>query len=242
MGVIEAMNIRTLAVIALSLSCFALSSPAFAQDSTNQSVNATSPDSEPADFNREIYFKNKREFAFDTGFLNNNSPFIFNKLSGDGWYRFQDMPDYTLVPLTLSLRWHLDDIGGPWILRGNTDVTFSGNYTVITRGPESYYASFMLGGRYNFVQPNWRIAPYLEARVGCGFTDAKGPHGVKYAQGQDFAFTFTLGGGLRYNFDPSYSVSAGVAYMHISNLYLSEDAFNYGINVFGPTVGVNIGF
>jgi hypothetical protein len=150
--------------------------------------------------------------------------------------------DYTLVPLTLSLRWHLDDIGGPWILRGNTDVTFSGNYTVIPQGPESYYASFMMGARYNFVQPNWRIAPYLEGRVGCGFTDARGPKGVMYAQGQDFTFTYSMGGGFRYNFDPRYSVSAGVAYMHVSNLYLSKDAYNYGINVFGPTVGVNIGF
>lgn len=234
------MNIRALAVITLSLSYFALSSPAFAQDPTNQSVNTASPDSEPADFNREIYYKNKLEFGFDTGLLNNNIPFIFNTLMGDSWDR---VPlDYSLVPLTLSLRWHLDDIGGPWILRGNTDVTFSGNYTVIPQGPESYYTSIMLGGRYNFVQPNWRIAPYLEAHVGCGFSDAKGPQGVQYAQGEDFAFTFTLGGGLRYNFSPRYSVSAGVAYMHISNLYLSKDAYNYGINVYGPTVGVNIGF
>ena len=144
--------------------------------------------------------------------------------------------------MTLSLRWHLDDIGGPWILRGNTDVTFSGNYTIISQGPESYYASFMTGARYNFVQPNWRVAPYVEGRVGAGFTDAKGPDGVLYAQGQDFTFTFSMGAGLRYNFDPRYSVSAGVTYMHISNLYMSKDAYNYGLNVVGTTVGLNVGF
>ena len=194
---------------------------------------------EPADFNREIYYKNKLEFSFDAGYLPYNSEFIFQFLEGENWDR---VPlDYTLVPLTLSLRWHLDDIGGPWIFRGNTDVTFSGNYTVIPQGPESYYASIMIGARYNFVQPNWRIAPYLEGRVGCGFTDAQGPKGVLYAQGEDFAFTFSMGGGLRYNFDSRYSVSAGMSYMHISNLYLSK-AYNYGLNVYGPTIGVNIGF
>jgi len=51
-----------------------------------------------------------------------------------------------------------------------------------------------------------------------------------------------MGGGFRYNFNPRYSVSLGVAYMHISNLYLSLPVENVGINVFGPTFGVNIGF
>jgi len=234
------MNIRTLAVAILSLACLALTTPASAQDPVQQPSDATLTESEPADFNRKIYFKNKLEVGFDAGYLPYNTEFIFQFMEGANWDR---VPlDYTLVPLTLSLRWHLDDLGGPWFLRGNTDVTFSGNYTVIPQGPESYYVSFMTGARYNFVQPNWRVAPYLEGRVGAGFTDAKGPSGVLYAQGQDFTFTFSMGGGLRYNIDPRYSVSAGMTYMHISNLYLSKSAYNYGINVFGPTVGFNVGF
>ena len=233
------MNFRTLTVITLSLACLALPTESFAQEQAKQTSDETIVYSEPADFNREIYYKNKLELGFDAGYFPYNSEFIFQSLLGEDW---RQVPlDYTLVPLTLSLRWHLDDIGGPWILRGNTDVTFSANYTVIPHGPESYYASFMTGARYNFIQPNWRIAPYLEGRVGAGFTDAKGPDGVQFAQGQDFTFTFSMGGGLRYNFNPRYSVSTGYTYMHISNFYLSK-AFNWGLNVYGPTVGVNIGF
>jgi len=235
------MNIRTLAAMALSLACLALSTPSFAQDSTDQPPDGPPTDSEPADFNRKIYFKNKLEFSFDSGHLDYNTDFIFKALEGET--RKPPPHNYVLIPLTLSLRWHLDDIGGPWILRGNTDLTIGGNYTVIARGPETYYASFMVGGRYNFVQPNWRVAPYLEGRLGLGFTDAKGPKGVLYAQGQDFTFTFSLGGGLRYNFNPRYSASLGVAYMHVSNLYLSlPEVENVGINVVGPTFGVNIAF
>jgi len=236
------MNIRTLIAGTLALASLTLHTPAFAEEAGIQQVQGSSAQSEPEDFNRKIYFKNKLEFAADAGFLNNNMPFIFNTFTEGTWDRPRGAPDYTLIPLTLSLRWHLDDLGGPWFLRGNTDVTFSGNYTFIPEGPESYYVSFMTGARYNFVQPNWRVAPYIEGRVGLGFTDARGPQGVQYAQGQDFTFTFSMGGGLRYNFDPKLSVSAGVTYMHISNLYLSKNAYNYGINVFGPTVGVNIGF
>jgi hypothetical protein len=50
-----------------------------------------------------------------------------------------------------------------------------------------------------------------------------------------------LGGGARYNFSSRYAISAGVGYMHISNLYLSEPEYpNYGINVYGPMIGINV--
>ncbi|MBL0225824.1 MAG: acyloxyacyl hydrolase [Geobacteraceae bacterium] len=235
------MSFRILTVITLSLAGLALSRPAFSAETTDQKPEAVSAATEPDDYNRKIYYKNKLEFAFDAGYFPYNTKFIFDMFEGQNWERPSFFPDYTLVPLTLSLRWHLDDLGGPWFLRGNTDVTFSGNYTVIPQGPESYFVSFMTGARYNFVQPNWRIAPYIEGRVGCGFTDAQGPKGVPYSQGQDFTFTFSMGGGLRYNIDPRYSVSLGYTYMHISNLYLS-DAYNYGVNVHGPNIGLNVGF
>lgn len=235
------MNIRTLVAIALSLAWLAPTAATCAEESPQQ-LQGAAAQAEPEDFNRKIYYKDKLEFGFDAGYFPYNTKFIFDFIEGQDWDRPSDFPDYTLIPLTFSLRWHLDDIGGPWFLRGNTDVTFSGNYTVIPEGPESYYIAFMTGARYNFVQPNWRFAPYVEGRVGCGFTDARGPEGVLAAQGQDFTFTFSMGGGVRYNFNPRYSVSAGITYMHISNLYLSTKAYNYGLNVYGPTVGVNIGF
>jgi hypothetical protein len=214
-----------------------LAAPAFGSDTATPATSVETPD----DFNRQIYYRNKLEFSFEAGWLPWNTPFVFNPLMGDVWDRTP--LDYTLVPLTLSLRWHLDDIGGPWIFRGNTDLTFSGTYTAIPQGPESVYAGFMTGIRYNFVQSGWRTAPYLEGRVGLGYTDSKGRQGVHYAQGEDFTFNFIMGGGIRYNFDPVYSMSLGIAYMHISNLYLSEPkSNNYGINVFGPMLGVNVGF
>jgi hypothetical protein len=99
----------------------------------------------------------------------------------------------------------------------------------------------MMGIRRNFVQPRWRIAPYFDGRLGLGGIDAKEPLGVAFAQGQNFTFTLNMGSGVRYNFNPRYSISAGVNYMHISNLYLSEPKFlNYGINVYGPMFGIDV--
>jgi hypothetical protein len=208
------------------------------EDSKKQTSDEKSRLSKPADFNRDIYYKNKLEFSLDVGWLPINIPFPFDVFEGDP-YKLYPLR-YTLVPVIASLRWHMTDIAGPWILRGNWDLTCSGSYTAIPRGPETRYFSYIMGIRRNFVPRNWRVAPYWDTRLGLGDIDAKGPEGVKYAQGQDFTFTANMGSGVRYNFNPRYAISAGLNYMHISNAGLSGKSTNYGINVYGPMVGLYI--
>ncbi|HEY6769382.1 MAG TPA: acyloxyacyl hydrolase [Candidatus Sulfotelmatobacter sp.] len=202
------------------------------------------------DFNREVYYRNKLEFSLDGGWLPINIPFPLDVFVGDAYNTYP--LKYTLVPIFASLRWHIDNPGSPWILRGkvlrgNWDLTLTGSVTAIPRGPESRYFSYIMGIRRNFVQRKWRVAPYFDVRLGVGRIDAKGPDGVKYAQGQDLTFTVNMGSGVRYNFNPRYAISAGLNFMHISNLDLSESngkpnwgVRNYGINVYGPMVGIDI--
>ena len=195
--------------------------------------------SEPVDLNRSIYYKNKLEFSLDGGWLPINIPFVFDVFLGDT-YNMTDLK-YTLVPFIASVRWQMDNVGGPWIFRGNWDLTASAGFTLIPRGPETRYFAWIMGVRRNFVPRHGRIAPYFDGRVGLGGIDAKGPIGVLYAQGQNFTFTMNMGSGVRYNFNPRYSISAGLNWMHISNLYLSEPMFsNYGINVYGPMFGIDV--
>jgi hypothetical protein len=210
----------------------------FGGDSKAPSSAVVHPRSEP-ELDRSVYYRNKLEFAFDSGWLPKNIPFVFDVFLGDA-YTMTSLK-YTLVPLIASLRWHIDDVAGPWIFRGNWDVTFSGSVTLIPRGPETRYFSYDMGIRRNFVPHRGKIAPYFDGRLGLGEIDAKEPLGVQYAQGQNFTFTMNLGAGARYNFNSRYSLSAGMNWMHISNLYLSEPAFsNYGINVYGPMFGVDV--
>jgi hypothetical protein len=207
-------------------------------DEASLPVEALIP-AQPPDFNRDIYYTNKLEFSLETGVLPINTPFVFDCFVG-GDYSHNPL-HYTLIPIFPSLRWHLGRIAGPWILRGNTDLTATLSLTAIPRGPEKAYGAFDLGIRRNFVHRNWRAAPYFEARGGAGFIDAQGPHGNKYAQGQDFTFTLMVGTGVRYNFSPRYSMSVGATYMHVSNAYLSEPKYDdNGINVVGPIVGFNM--
>src|SRR6266496_926116 len=199
----------------------------------------------PADFNRDIYYRNKLEFSLDVGWLPINIPFPLDVFVGDSYNTYP--LKYTLVPIIASLRWHIDGVNGPVVLRGNFDLTLSGSVTAIPRGPESRYFSYMMGIRRNFIPRNWRAAPYFDVRLGVGNVDAKGPQGVLYAQGEDLTFTVNMGSGVRYNFSPRYSISVGLNFMHISNLDLSEGngkpswgIRNYGINVYGPMIGIDI--
>jgi hypothetical protein len=198
----------------------------------------------PADFNKSIYFRNRFEFSLDAGWLPINIPFPFDFMMGD---HYDTYPlKYSLVPVIASIRWQIGNIGGPWIFRGNWDVEASGAVIAIPRGPETRYFAYIMGMRRNFVQRNWRVAPYFDWRAGLGNIDAKGPLGVPYAQGQDFTFTLNLGSGIRYNFNPRYAFTAGLNWMHISNANLSQGSppnwgiRNYGINVYGPMLGLDI--
>jgi lipid A 3-O-deacylase PagL len=195
----------------------------------------------PTDRNSSIYYKNKLEFSLETGWLPINIPFVFDCFLGDAYNVPTHGPQYTLVPSVASLRWQMGNARGPWILRGNWDLTLSGAFTAIPRGPETHYGAYGMGIRRNFVRRNWRVAPYFEYRLGLGRIDARGPLGVYGAQGQDFTFTMMMGSGVRYNFNRTYSIEAGATWMHISNLYLSEPKYlNYGINVYGPIIGLNV--
>lgn len=202
-------------------------------------VSAVVRSSNRPDLSHSTYYKNRIEFSLDGGWLPINIPFVFDVFLGDGYTRTP--LNYTLVPIIASLRWQVDDVGGPWIFRGNWDIEASAAVTLIPRGPESRYIAWIMGFRRNFVPRRGRIAPYFDGRLGLGNIDAKEPAGVLFAQGQDFTFTMNMGSGIRYNFNPRYSISAGLNWMHISNLYLSEPKFaNYGINVYGPMFGVNV--
>ena len=225
-------------------------SPATSGDRTSAGVRNQQPEqkskhSKKPDFNRAIYYRNKLEFSLDVGWHPINIPFPLDVFVGGNYNTYP--LKYTLVPVIASLRWHINGIGGPLILRGNWDFIASGSITAIPRGPETRYFSYDMGIRRNFVPRNWRIAPYWDIRLGVGNIDAKGPLGVRYAQGETLTFTVNMGSGVRYNFSPRYSLSGGLNFMHISNLDLSNHVptaidphwgtTNYGINVYGPMVG-----
>ncbi|MCE0485226.1 MAG: acyloxyacyl hydrolase [Methylacidiphilales bacterium] len=167
--------------------------------------------------------------------------------SGVGWSNVRSgEPNrpYTIVPINLTASLAVDDVSldnflGGW-LRGNTEFFFRGNYDPIVHGPENYLAGLMVGPRYNFVQPGWKLIPFVEGGVGFLFADANPAAG---GLGQDFNFTFEASAGAKYQFTDCFFGRLEVQYQHVSNAGLSEPAAaNHPIDELGPRLSFGYAF
>ncbi len=154
----------------------------------------------------------------------------------------QPNQSYTVVPVSLTASLKLDDVGldnfAGGFFRGYSEFFFRGDYEQIVHGPENHYEGIMVGPRYNFVQPGWKVIPYIEGGVGIGFADSNPAAG---GLGQDFNFTFEAGAGAKYEFCNDYFVRLGVEYQHVSNAGLS-DAPNHPIDELGPKLSFGFAF
>ena len=161
---------------------------------------------------------------------------------------------YDVVPIhfTASLRLTevgLDDfLGG--VFRGYSEFYFSAQYNKLVHSPknENQYGGLMVGPRYNFVQPGWKVIPYFEVGVGLILADDdpeprahNTPEGGGLGQAENFGLDVALG--LRYDLSEDFFVRLGAEYNHVSNAGLSEPRYaNNGIDAFGPVFSFGYAF
>lgn len=160
--------------------------------------------------------------------------------------RSKTLDGYTLVPASITASLKLDDPSDDegW-RRGYTEFAFRPYGMAVTHGPESRMVGFDFGPRYNFVQPGWRLVPFIGAMVGFGFADTRDyPNpAVPYGLGQDFCFEFTINLGVRYDVNDTWYVRFMAEYVHFSNAGLSEPArLNRAIDAIGPQLSVGCRF
>jgi opacity protein-like surface antigen len=105
----------------------------------------------------------------------------------------------------------------------------------IYRGPGNVIAGGTLWFRYNFVQRDWKLAPYFQLGGGGTYIDL--PH---YYDGKDFNFNLEAGVGLHYFIRPNLALNAEYRFQHISNANLW--AHNIGANADGPVIGISYFF
>jgi hypothetical protein len=161
-----------------------------------------------------------------------------------------DNTGYTLVPVDLTASYavdevSLDDVWGG-VLRGNTDFLFRSANQIVVYGIESRFIGAGFGPRYNFVQPGWKIVPFVEGTVGFAFTNSRGrtrPVSGDVGQGQDFCFNFGVAAGFRYDITEDWFARLSAVYTHYSNGGLSEpERKNHGLDAMGPEVSVGCKF
>ena len=150
------------------------------------------------------------------------------------------VPTYNYSKTTLRLGWMLNspDGSGDW---------YDGNFEAL--GEIS--SNFVFGGfgnvhvgptglvRYNFVQPGWKVIPYIQGGAGIVYSDGYKDKDQR-ALGGMVEFTPQAAAGFRYLLNDEVSINLEANYEHISNAGIYSR--NLGTNAVGGQVGVSYFF
>lgn len=88
--------------------------------------------------------------------------------------------------------------------------------------------------RYNFVQPDWKVIPYVQGGAGFVYDDIY-LHKDQRAVGNGLEFTPQASVGARFLIDSNWSLDTEVKYLHVSNADTASR--NLGVNSLGGEVG-----
>jgi lipid A 3-O-deacylase len=116
------------------------------------------------------------------------------------------------------------------LLRGNNEFLVEIFGGPVTKGPGSYLAGFSPLWRYNFVQPDAHIVPYLQLGAGALSNDIWKSRSQREV-GENFEFVLQADFGIRYLINDQWSVSMEGDFRHISNADLASR--NEGLNSIG---------
>lgn len=151
-----------------------------------------------------------------------------------------NIPTFVYPQNNLRLGWMLntpDPADG--FLAGNWEAVLELSVNLIVEGA----GDIMIGPtaliRYNFVQPDWKVVPFIQGGVGFVYTDAYEDK-FQRAVGQAFEFTPQAGVGMKILVSDDWSVDIEGMFHHVSNAGMSNR--NLGINSFGALVGATYQF
>ena len=146
--------------------------------------------------------------------------------------------DYEVTALRLGYMLDSPNTGGTF-LRGNDEVLLEAVGGPIFFGPGTALGGLSILYRRNFLAPDARWVPYINAGGGGVYSDAYHDR-VQRALGSPFEFDLQGSVGLRFRLAAHVSLDGEVAYRHLSNADLAPR--NYGTNGIGGVFGVSFTF
>jgi len=192
-------------------------------------VSPNSKSADPDDLASYIFVEDRITLEFMTGAM--FSP------SGIG----PVVPVYNYQQNNVRLGWMLDspDSWGP---QAGINDPLRGTFEAVLEATGSYvwysFGTYMVGAtalvRYNFVQPNWIVVPYIQGGAGIVYTNARN-WSDQDAIGANVEFTPQFAGGLKFLLDKNWTFNIEGAFQHISNANTS--ARNEGVNAYGGFAG-----
>ncbi|MEO0453802.1 MAG: acyloxyacyl hydrolase [Verrucomicrobiota bacterium] len=142
---------------------------------------------------------------------------------------------FTYSLTNIRLNWMLNTpSGNGFFLDGNFEaiIELSASYIFTSWGNVIVGPTGLV--RYNFVQPGWKVVPYIQAGAGVVYTDAH-EDPTQDEIGQAIEFTPQASVGLKFLADEDWSINTELIFHHISNASLSPQ--NDGTNALGGMVG-----
>lgn len=149
-------------------------------------------------------------------------------------------PRFNLAPIDVRLGCMLyDPAPDHSVWRGTVEAIVGLTAAPVIKG----FGDIVLGPsallRGNFVQPDWKVVPYLQGGAGLVYTDAyRDP--TQRAIGQAGEFYLTASVGLHTLLNPHLSLDVEGGYLHISNADMASR--NGGVNALGGSLGMTYYF
>lgn len=148
---------------------------------------------------------------------------------------FPEVPDLDYFQTNMRLGWMLDSPGeGSSLLRGNYEAVFELTNSYVFKGAGSFISGFNALVRYNFVQRDAWVVPYVQTGAGIAYNDVYKDRNQR-AVGQAVEFLLNLSVGMRFLLAENWSIDAEGIYQHISNAGLADR--NEGNNAIGGLLG-----
>jgi hypothetical protein len=175
----------------------------------------------------DVFAKSSKEFQTVAGLF-----YFFDRGDNDG-------PSIDLAVASLRYGTMLSNPHGSGFFAGNYEFlaeVFGGG---IFQGPGSVEAGATLFLRYNFIQPQSRVIPYMQIGGGGIYTDIseKASHGLVSLPVE---FNLQGTGGLRFMLNQRCSFILEAGYRHISNASISLP--NRGVDSVGGDLGLGFFF
>lgn len=152
----------------------------------------------------------------------------------------QDSPVFNYAQTNFRLGWMLTSPQSQQsALRGNWEGLVEISNSIIFEGFGNYIGGITVLLRYNFVQPDWKLIPYLQGGAGIVYNDAYKDE-TQQAIGQAIEFTPQVSLGFHYLIANKWALDLEGMFHHISNAGMSKR--NSSINALGGFLGVTYFF
>lgn len=150
-----------------------------------------------------------------------------------------DVPTYNYSQTNIRLGWMLNTPSEEGPFSGNFEALIDLSTSILFEGSGDVFVGPTALIRYNFVQPGWKVVPYIQGGVGIVYTDAYEDK-TQNAIGQALEFTPQASIGCCYLINEDWSIDVEAMFHHISNANLAER--NSGINSVGGFIGATYFF